>query len=311
MAIKNRLYEPHIMSTRSKLNFENLVIYGEKRREISPYFLFIEPLQWNKEKHKGHVKPHLHSSLFQIILIKKGGLFFKSNHVQKLVTEPTIILIPEDNLHSLKFEQPTEGWTLSFSLSMMDELLEKYPSGFSYFQSVRLIEHSNENPYYDIILNLCKQIYAEQNKHQSNQWIFNVSSIGLILYYINKFFEQADTNNTYTKESKEYTHLRKFKKMIKERVDAGKKVRDYAAELNITPTHLNRLCNSLTGISASQTIYNILIAESKKYLTHSTFTISEIAYRLNFKSPSHFSKFFRNQNGLSPKHYREQEAGKR
>lgn len=290
---------------KSKLNFENIGIYGEDRKEVSPYFLFIESLQWNKEKHKGYIKPHLHSSLFQINIIKGGGVFFKSDTVQKLVTEPTIILIPEDHIHSLKFERPTEGWTLSFSLKIMDELTEKYSSGFSDFNAVRLIENFQDHPTYKIILDLCEKINEGQNEGGAYQSIFNISSIGLMLYYINQLREQIGADTPSKKESKEYFHLRKFKKLIKEKIDASKKVRDYASELNITSTHLNRICNSLTGISASQTIYNNIISESKKYLIHSTFTISEIAYILNFKSPSHFSKFFRNQTELSPKGYRD------
>ena len=292
----------------SKLNFKNIGIYGDEGKEVSPYFLFIESLQWNKKKHKGYIKPHLHSSLFQINVIKGGGVFFKADSIQKLITEPTIILIPEDHIHSLKFEQPTEGWTLSFSLNILEELMEKTPAGFSNFNEVRLIENFNNHPTHNIILDLCEQINEEQNDGGVYQSIFNISSIGLILYYINRLGQQIGTDTRNKKESKEFLHLRKFKKLIKGKIDASKKVSEYASELNITSTHLNRICNSLTGISASQTIYNNIISESKKYLIHSTFTISEIAYILNFKSPSHYSKFFRNQTDYSPKGYRERKV---
>ncbi len=100
-------------------------------------------------------------------------------------------------------------------------------------------------------------------------------------YYINQIRDKIGTDAPNKKESKEYLHLRNFKKRIKEKIDASMKVRDYVAQLNITSTHLNRVCNALTGISASQTIFNYIISESKKYLIHSTFTISEIAYILN------------------------------
>ncbi len=288
-----------------KLKIDNLVIYGEGHRDVNPYSLFVEPLQWNKEKHKGHVKSHLHSSLFQISIIDRGMIYFKSDTIQKIISEPTIILIPEDHLHSFKFEQPTEGWTVILSQKILDELFEKYPSAFPNFSTVRLIENLGNNDLYKSIIDLCEQIQTEKNDNGLNQWIFNHSIVGLIFYYINKICEQEGADSYYKKESKEYIHLRKFKKLIREKIDARVKVKDYASQLNITTTHLNRLCNSLTGVSASQTIYNNVILESKKYLKYSTFSVSEIAYIINFKTPSHFSNFFKSQTGVSPKYYRE------
>lgn len=292
------------MRVRNGLSFKNITIYGEEDRDINPYFLFIEPLEWNKEKHKGFIKPHLHSNLFQIIIINSGEVLFVANNVEKLITKATIILIPEDNLHSLKFEKPSKGWTMSIAINLKDELLEKHPIIQSFPQSVKIIEKFNEGNTYKLILDLCSQIYDEQNNTDQGQYIFNTSMVGLIMYYIDKVIASLKTETTFNNHRKEYIHLRAFKKSIKQKIDASKKVKDYAAELRITPTHLNRLCNSLTGISASQSIYNILISESKKYLNHSSFTISEIAYLLNYKSPSHFSKSFRNQVGESPKTYR-------
>lgn len=288
-----------------KLNIENLVIYGEGHHEVSPYSLFLEPLQWNKEKHKGHVKSHLHSSLFQISIIHEGMIYFKSDHIQKIVSEPTIILIPEDQLHSFKFERPTKGWTILFAQKIMDEILEKYPSGISTFSSVRLIENIKDSHLYKSITQLCEQVHTEKNNNGLNQWIFNYSIVGLILYYINNIRDEVSSDSVYNKESKEYIHLWNFKKLMRGKIDARVKVKDYAAQLNITTTHLNRLCNNLTGVSASQTIFNNIILESKKYLKYSTFTISEIAYILNFRTPSHFSNFFKKQTNVSPKLYRE------
>ena len=289
---------------KGKLDFENLVIYGEAQTEVNPYFLFIEPLKWNKEKHKGHVKSHLHSALFQISIVVSGNIFFKSETIQKIVTEPTVILIPEDNLHSFKFEEPTKGWTVTISQKMIDELLEKYPQAIPNFASVKLIDHLTDNPKFEIINMLCEKIQITKEETGLRDWIFNSSTIGLIVYYINEICAEKGMALFYKKESKEYIHLRKFKKLIRENIDARKKVSDYAFKLGITTTHLNRLCNSLTGNSASQTIYDSIVLEAKKYLKYSTFSVSEIAYILNFKSPSHFSKFFKNQTKISPKFYR-------
>jgi AraC family transcriptional activator of pobA len=53
-----------------------------------------------------------------------------------------------------------------------------------------------------------------------------------------------------------------------------------------------------------QVVHEFLIVEAKKYLKHTDYSISEIAYRLNFEDPAYFSRFFSKQTATSPKEYR-------
>jgi AraC family transcriptional activator of pobA len=51
-------------------------------------------------------------------------------------------------------------------------------------------------------------------------------------------------------------------------------------------------------------VYDFLIVEAEKYLKHTDYSISEIAYRLNFEDPAYFSRFFSKQKAMSPKEFR-------
>jgi AraC family transcriptional activator of pobA len=93
--------------------------------------------------------------------------------------------------------------------------------------------------------------------------------------------------------------------MIREEVDAGGKVANYANKIGITPTHLNRVCKQLVNKSALEIMHDNIALEAKKHLMYSTFSVSEIANILNFKDPSHFSKFFKKNTGKSPKFFKE------
>ncbi|MCP1383768.1 helix-turn-helix transcriptional regulator [Runella sp. S5] len=102
------------------------------------------------------------------------------------------------------------------------------------------------------------------------------------------------------------SHFRRFQKKIKE-ANYPKSIPEFAAELNITPIHLNRICRSVSGHSAIQLVHRYLIGEAQKYLTHTSYSISEIAYLLKFEYPNYFAKLFKKYTGLSPVEFRKKQ----
>lgn len=85
-----------------------------------------------------------------------------------------------------------------------------------------------------------------------------------------------------------------------------RKVGDYADMLHISPDHLNRAVKSCSDKTASELIDEMIIMEAKTYLIHTDLTVSEIAYKLEFADPSHFSRFFKKQCNQTPLEFRKQ-----
>ena len=78
----------------------------------------------------------------------------------------------------------------------------------------------------------------------------------------------------------------------------------YAAKINITKSYLRKICKKTIGLTPSECIYARLMLEACKLLEDHGSTIKEVAFRLGFKTASHFSRFFKAQSGLSPTRYR-------
>jgi AraC-like DNA-binding protein len=87
------------------------------------------------------------------------------------------------------------------------------------------------------------------------------------------------------------------------------KVSDYAALLQVSRSHLNEDLREHTGRTASDHIHDRLLLEAKRLLVYSSFTVSEIAYQLQFQDPSYFGRFFRQRAGESPGSFRAREQG--
>jgi len=78
----------------------------------------------------------------------------------------------------------------------------------------------------------------------------------------------------------------------------------YAKKLNISEKRLNQILAKKMNKSVTQLIHNRLILEAKRKLISREITIKEIAYQLNFRDHSYFSRFFKKQTGMTPEEFK-------
>lgn len=81
-------------------------------------------------------------------------------------------------------------------------------------------------------------------------------------------------------------------------------VQFYADALHITPKYLSTVIKDVSGRSAAEWIDEFVIQEAKILLRHSSKSIQEITYHLNFSTQSFFGKYFKRHVGISPSQYR-------
>lgn len=78
----------------------------------------------------------------------------------------------------------------------------------------------------------------------------------------------------------------------------------YAKEQCLTPSYFSFIVKGKTMRSASEWIIEMIINESKQLLTSTNMSIKEISSTLGFPTQSFFGKYFKTNEGLSPKSYR-------
>jgi AraC-like DNA-binding protein len=79
----------------------------------------------------------------------------------------------------------------------------------------------------------------------------------------------------------------------------------FAGALNIHVNHLNKTLKETTGQTTSKLINDRLLQEARILLKSTSWTINEIAWALRFEEPNHFSAFFKNRAGITPKKFRQ------
>ena len=83
-----------------------------------------------------------------------------------------------------------------------------------------------------------------------------------------------------------------------------RKIEFYADKLCVTPNHLGAVIKKTSGLTIMQWLNRHTIQKAKVLLRYSDLPIWEVAERMNFANPSFFSKFFKNETGMTPGEYR-------
>ena len=132
--------------------------------------------------------------------------------------------------------------------------------------------------------------------------------IKLILDYCQRFYDRQFVIRH--KENSDI--LSAFERNIKDYFEQGLAVRGglpsvayFADKACLSSGYFGDLIRKETGMTAQYYIQQHILALSKQLLLDPSQSISQIADRLGFQYPQHFSRFFKKFAGMTPKEYRE------
>jgi len=97
----------------------------------------------------------------------------------------------------------------------------------------------------------------------------------------------------------------RFKALLFANVRSRHCVSDYAALLNITPNHLNKVVKNISGKSPTKWIDEAIVLEAKVLLYQSSFNIGEVAEAVGISDQSYFSRLFKKYESVTPLQFRQ------
>lgn len=96
----------------------------------------------------------------------------------------------------------------------------------------------------------------------------------------------------------------RYSSLLEKEYRSGLGVSDFAAKLNVTPTHLSRCCKQSCGKPASVLLQDRRIFEAQRLLSETKIPVGHIAASLGFASPAYFTRAFHHMTGKSPTAFR-------
>ncbi len=95
-----------------------------------------------------------------------------------------------------------------------------------------------------------------------------------------------------------------FRELIIINIKEKHSVADYAAMLNISPNHLNKVVKAATGKSPIVWIDETIVQEAKMLMSQSRISLSEVATEVGIIDQSYFTRIFKKYEGITPSAYR-------
>jgi AraC family transcriptional activator of pobA len=96
--------------------------------------------------------------------------------------------------------------------------------------------------------------------------------------------------------------------LFAERMEAqfrtGRGIGDYAKQLQVTPTHLSRVCREAAGRPAHALLTERIMYEARRLLLDTDMPAREIAEHLGFSSAAYFTRAFAQATGRTPSDFR-------
>ncbi|QJW91254.1 helix-turn-helix domain-containing protein [Spirosoma taeanense] len=290
----------------------NYDVYGEAYTPHLPDYVFSEQFGDRLRKVDWTIEPHVHTDLFQIFFVETGQLTSQLGARTVQLQAPCLVIIPIDTVHSCRFSEDVSGSALLFSNAYLETFFQASPLVLVALSQPQIIL-AEEDPFaFSSIVDLIRQVHTELYDDLPERGFAIRATLSLLLVSIYRFVQKRSVNNQ-AATNRHLAYFRRFQQLIKLHLPGERSIGQYAQEIGITAVHLNRVCRTVVQQSALGVIQDQLLLEAQRYLLHSAYSISEIAYQLNFEDPGYFARLFKKRLGISPSAFRAnaQESAKR
>lgn len=262
--------------------------------EIYPLELMIS-LQGNLPERVNKMKEN-----FEILWIRTGSGSISIDFAKYELEQNKMYFIAPGQSRDCNMDSSMAGYYISFSPEFVflaetyfepSLVLTGYKNSSAVLKAVE-IDHELQGEMEEILKKMCKE-FSDLLKMRTEilKGLLNV-----FLLYSFRSMSLQDDDLTFCKDS---NVVRKFFSLLKKHYTTKRMVADYATELYLTPNSLNRIIKKATGFPARHHIQQQIILEAKRQAIYSGISMKQTAYALGFDNIAHFSKFFKNNSGMS------------
>lgn len=248
--------------------------------------------------------PHRHD-YYTVILIEQAAGEHLVDYQTYTFQPLEVYFISPGQVHQVVARTKPRGWVFTFSRDFLVE--NNIPESF--ITNINLFQPFGESPplkidkvTFERLLDIIRQMQECLPMELSYRSRALGALLQLFLIHCNN---SSNLNPTHLdEENSGVCILRDFKHLVDARYHQWHKVNDYAAEVHLSPKYLSQTVKQFTGKSAKEFIQDRLVLEAKRLLLHTDLSVKEVAYKIGFEEPLHFSAFFKKKAGVSPSSFR-------
>ena len=286
-------------------------LYGDPPDDQAFDFIHVETIASRSSQHDWLIRAHRHRNLFQILLIERGGGEMTFEAATLPFEAPAAILVAPTTAHGFRFRpEVTGGFVVSFTEDVAAALGER--SG----EALKRLKALAAEPVIPLgqaaevkrLSALCADLHEESFLAREGFRLAMRGLLALIAIEVARLAANRGRLGTVTLHPADAT-VDALRKLVEEHFRRERLIAFYAEALAMTPDRLNDHVKRATGVTAGHLIRQRVLTEAKRQLVFTNQAVQEIAYDLAFSDPSHFTRFFRKQTGLTPQAFRAGRGG--
>jgi AraC family transcriptional regulator, transcriptional activator of pobA len=253
--------------------------------------------------------PHRHD-FYQLIWIESGQGTFLRDGKSYPAEAGTLIFVPPGQVHTWKWKHPLEGYMLSFEPVLL--FGQSFRSGSSEGGSDRISRLLHELTLWSTegelrrqpggpVRDLVRERFQDLGREFCSREEFHDEMLRAQITSLLIFLHRLCVGGRPVEAHEHFASLTsRFLSMLEELEGKFYRTTYFTSTLSVSPRTLTNAVLVDTGKSPSVWIRDRTLLEARRLLTYTDLTISEIAYRLNFRNVSYFVRFYRRVTGQSP-----------
>ena len=256
--------------------------------------------------------PVLRADYFSFILTKEGSGMYCLDDNTFPFNAQTIYFTNPGHLKSYELQESKEAFIIMVSEKFLLENV--HPEIYGEFPFL-LAEKAPPKKLLQYDFEEFETLYAQIAKEFSNDSKYKTKIIGnlfliLLLKIKERFwssYNPIDEGNRDSQIVKSFKRLLEieFKKILEN--DANEvtlQAQHFAEKLNLHPNYLNAVIKSKTGRTVNDWVSKRMLSVAKSLLLHTPYSSKEIAFKLGFSEPTHFSRLCKKHTKGSPSKFR-------
>lgn len=276
-------------------------LYGEPTHDVDERFLHVESIAERSRLHDWKIRPHAHQDLHHFLLVTRGGGAFYAEGDAKRFDHDALLSVPPACVHGFDFKPGTDGWILTASGALIERIAHQYAE----LRPVLTDANAMPLPAADTA-SLAARFEALMQEFRSNlpgrRTAAEALLIGILVIALRRKLQLLPGGQR--RMGADFALAAKYRSLVEVHFRTPLKVADYARRLCVSSERLRQACIRSTACSPLALLNARRLLEAKRSLLYTGMSIGLIAESCGFADPAYFSRFFTQQTGESPSHYR-------
>ena len=247
-------------------------------------------------------KPHFHEYGTELQFFAHGNAIVYVNGVQYQVRSGDLAIYESNQIHS-DDHTCSKSQNLTYFIRFQEYQLSGRKPNMLLPEGSTPVLHTGEysGEFHFLFDSICSE-YEQQMPHSGNlaEHYFKA-----ILYLIHRIQQPGAGMGQSTLAGHAQSTALQVKEYIDDNYYLPIAMKSLETHFSISASHLGRLFHNEVGITPLQYLMRVRIAEAKKLLAKSEYTLSEIAVNTGFQSSAYFSTQFKRIVGITPGEYRQ------